>query len=92
MKAHESLREVLQRAGVRLTETREDHLCCGSAGTYSILQAKLSRSLLERKLEALSGDDPERIVTANIGCQLHLGGASSVPVHHWVEILDLNLR
>ena len=86
--AHESLRRVLERVGIVLTQTKEDHLCCGSAGTYSILQPELSKQLLDRKLHALTGDNPERIVTANIGCQLHLGGSSNVPVQHWIELLD----
>lgn len=84
----DTLRDLLQRAGVRLTATGDDHLCCGSAGTYSILQPELSRKFLKNKLEALVGGDPERIVTANVGCQLHLATASKVPVVHWIELLD----
>lgn len=86
--AHESLRRVLQKAGVRLTATRDDNLCCGSAGTYSILQPEMSRRLLERKIEALLGGDPGRIVTANIGCQLHIGSRAPLPVQHWIELFD----
>ncbi len=88
LRAHTALRQVLERVGVQLTATREDHLCCGSAGTYSLLQPELSQSLKARKLEALTGDAPERIVTANIGCQLHLATAARVPVRHWIEIVD----
>ena len=88
LRAHTALRQVLERLGVQLTATREDHLCCGSAGTYSLLQPELSQSLKARKLEALTGDAPERIVTANIGCQLHLATAARVPVRHWIEIVD----
>jgi len=79
---------LLERAGYRLTEVADAHLCCGSAGTYSILQPALSKQLLGRKLEALQGDAPDIIATANIGCQLHLAGASRVPVKHWIELLD----
>ena len=79
---------LLERAGYRLTEVADAHLCCGSAGTYSILQPALSKQLLGRKLEALQGDAPDIIATANIGCQLHLAGASRVPVRHWIELLD----
>jgi len=83
-----SLERILERAGIPLAETTEEHLCCGSAGTYSLLQADISRRLLTRKLAALSIGEPEQIVTANIGCQLHLGAQSDVPVLHWIELLD----
>ena len=86
--AHESVRRVLENAGVELAATTDDHMCCGSAGTYSILQPGMSRRLLQRKIAALSGADPERIVTANIGCQLHIGSRAAVPVQHWIELLD----
>jgi glycolate oxidase iron-sulfur subunit len=82
------LERVLTKAGIPLSETKENHLCCGSAGTYSLLQPEMSERLLTRKLVALSIDDPEQIVTANIGCQLHLGAQSKVPVKHWIELLD----
>ena len=80
--------QILEQAGVPLAKTRDKHLCCGSAGTYSILQAKTSKALLDKKLQALTVDEPEQIVTANIGCQLHLGTKAGVPVRHWVELLD----
>jgi len=80
--------KIFTNAGFELTKTKEKHLCCGSAGTYSILQPEMSKKLRTRKLEALTGDSPDVIVTANIGCQLHLEGGSSVPVRHWIELLD----
>lgn len=80
--------QVLVKAGVNLAKTKEKHLCCGSAGTYSILQPKMSQKLLSNKLKALTVDSPERIVTANIGCQLHIGSKAEVPVQHWIELLD----
>jgi glycolate oxidase iron-sulfur subunit len=83
-----SVERVLQRIGIPLTETAEKHLCCGSAGTYSMFQPAISERLLDRKLAALSVGEPEQIVTANIGCQLHLGSRSGVPVKHWIELLD----
>ena len=83
-----AVERILERAGVPLTPTSEKHLCCGSAGTYSMLQPEISERLLDRKLAALSVGDPEQIVTANIGCQLHLGSRSAVPVRHWIELLD----
>ena len=83
-----ALERILERAGIPLTATREKHLCCGSAGTYSLLQPAISERLLERKLAALSAGSPEQIVTANIGCQLHLASRADVPVKHWIELLD----
>ncbi|MFT7492420.1 MAG: glycolate oxidase iron-sulfur subunit, partial [Pseudohongiellaceae bacterium] len=80
--------EILTRAGVPLTKTKEKHLCCGSAGTYSILQSKTSQQLLDNKLTALMVDNPVQIVTANVGCQMHLESKASVPVKHWIELLD----
>ena len=82
------MERILAARGFRLTEVRDAHLCCGSAGTYSILQPKLSRQLRENKLDALTADEPELIATANIGCLLELAAASRVPVVHWVELLD----
>jgi glycolate oxidase iron-sulfur subunit len=81
-----SLERVLERSGIPLVESAEKHLCCGSAGTYSLLQPAISQRLLDRKLAALSAGKPEQIVTANIGCQLHLGSRSDVPVKHWIEL------
>lgn len=83
---------LLEKAGLSLAKTKDKHLCCGSAGTYSILQPATSKSLLDNKLKALSIDDPERIVTANVGCQMHLATKSDVPVQHWIEVLEEGLR
>jgi glycolate oxidase iron-sulfur subunit len=83
-----SVTRILESAGIPLARTTEDHLCCGSAGTYSMLQPEISRRLLDRKLASLSIDAPQQIVTANVGCQLHLGTRSDVPVRHWIELLD----
>ena len=80
--------QILTRAGFELAETRDKHLCCGSAGTYSILQKDISERLRENKLKALGGDAPALIATANVGCQLHLGEAAAIPVVHWIELLD----
>ncbi|SCK37028.1 glycolate oxidase iron-sulfur subunit [Variovorax sp. HW608] len=66
----------------------ESHLCCGSAGTYSVLQAELSYKLRDRKLGHLNQLQPTTIVSANIGCITHLQSGSEVPVRHWVELLD----
>ena len=66
----------------------EAHLCCGSAGTYSVLNPGLSLQLRDRKLANLSEVEPETIVSANIGCITHLQGGTDTPVRHWVEVLD----
>lgn len=78
---------LLRRAGYRLTPVTEKHMCCGSAGTYSLLQPELSVRLRARKLDGLLAGAPRRIVSANIGCCLHLGAASPLPVQHWLELL-----
>jgi glycolate oxidase iron-sulfur subunit len=79
----------LQALGFKLrVSMNEAHLCCGSAGTYSVLQPKLSTQLRERKLGHLSELAPDTIVSANIGCITHLQGGTDVPVRHWVEVLD----
>jgi glycolate oxidase iron-sulfur subunit len=79
---------ILARAGFRLTAVADAHLCCGSAGTYSILQPTLSRQLLRNKLDSLQRGSPDVIATANIGCQLHLTSGTDTPVRHWIELLD----
>lgn len=79
---------VLTRLGFGLTPVRDAHLCCGSAGTYSVTQPVLSKQLRDNKLDALEAGSPEIIVTANIGCQTHLDGAGRTPVRHWIEIVD----
>jgi glycolate oxidase iron-sulfur subunit len=78
---------LLESAGYELVRTSDDHLCCGSAGSYALLQPELSEALGANKVAALTGDEPEIIATANVGCQMHLGGLAGVPVRHWVELL-----
>ena len=80
--------ELLRAAAYDLSPVADAHLCCGSAGTYSILQAGLAGRLRERKLAGLSAGGPECIVTANIGCLTHLQGGTQLPVRHWIELLD----
>ena len=79
---------VLTRLGFSLTPVADAHLCCGSAGTYSITQPELATQLRDNKLDNLEAGSPEVIVTANIGCQSHLAGANRTPVRHWIEIVD----
>lgn len=80
---------VLRRLGFEPGAVQDGHLCCGSAGTYSITQPELARRLRDNKLLSLYNScNANEIVTANIGCQIHLGAASKVPVRHWIEIVD----
>ncbi|MGI9317445.1 MAG: glycolate oxidase subunit GlcF, partial [bacterium] len=79
---------LLQKAGYRLTPVADSHLCCGSAGTYSVLQKELSQQLRQRKITHLEEGSPKIIATANIGCHLHLEEATKIPVKHWIELLD----
>ncbi|MDO8863065.1 glycolate oxidase subunit GlcF [Haliea sp. E1-2-M8] len=81
------LPRLLRGAGFELARTGESHICCGSAGTYSLLQPALSERLRKRKQAALTVDAPALIATANVGCQLHLANPE-VPVLHWIELLD----
>jgi glycolate oxidase iron-sulfur subunit len=83
---------LLADLGFALTAVPDAHLCCGSAGTYSILQPALSQQLLRNKITALTSGAPTAIVTANIGCQAHLQSTTALPVMHWIEALDKHLR
>jgi glycolate oxidase iron-sulfur subunit len=78
---------LLERAGFELVPVKDAHLCCGSAGTYSVLQHALGDALRGQKLAALTAAHPDVIATANVGCQLHLGDGATVPVRHWLELL-----
>ena len=80
--------EILKALGLDLTAVADAHLCCGSAGTYSILQPDLSQQLRANKLMALEAGRPEVIATANIGCLVHLGAGTPRPVRHWIELLE----
>ena len=82
---------LLTRIGYRLTPVPDSHLCCGSAGTYSILQPELSDQLRSRKREALLSGQPQLIASANIGCLLHLAEPDSAPVLHWLQLVDRDL-
>lgn len=84
--------KILLAAGFELTIVPDAHLCCGSAGTYSILQPELSQQLLKNKVTALESGSPAQIATANIGCLTHVRSGTSLPVNHWIEILDEKLR
>ena len=79
---------LLAAAGCVLTSTREAKLCCGSAGTYSVLQPETATQLRDRKLGHLAPLEASAIVSANIGCITHLQSGTATPVRHWVEVLD----
>jgi len=83
-----SVETILVNAGFELTNVVDPHLCCGSAGTYSILQSELSKQLLDNKLHSLQAESPDVIATANIGCQMHMATKATVSVKHWIELLD----
>jgi glycolate oxidase iron-sulfur subunit len=91
LKVRGAVEALLREAGFTLTHVPDSHLCCGSAGTYSILQPELSAKLLSDKVTALEQGGPALIATANIGCQTHLRGGTSLPVRHWIELLDARL-
>ncbi|MFC0170851.1 glycolate oxidase subunit GlcF [Pseudoduganella danionis] len=80
--------DLLRAVGVDVRLCADSHLCCGSAGTYSVLQPELSHQLRDRKLANLEATGAERIVSANIGCQSHLQSGTSTPVGHWIELID----
>lgn len=82
---------LLTQLGAEVLPCADSHLCCGSAGTYSLLQPEISRELRSRKLAALQQEGPNAIVSANVGCITHLGYASAVPVLHWVEWVEARL-
>lgn len=79
--------QILRARGFTLTPVPDAHLCCGSAGTYSVLQPEIAQPLRAAKLRALQSGHPDLIVTANIGCLEHLRSAAAIPVRHWVELL-----
>lgn len=79
---------LLRELGFELQAFDESHLCCGSAGTYSMTQPAMSRSLRDRKLAALHATGTDLIVSANVGCICHLQGGTATPVRHWIETLD----
>lgn len=78
---------ILEGVGYQICQVADAHLCCGSAGSYSMLQPELSKQLRSNKQKALTIDSPYVIATANIGCQLHIANGSEVPVVHWIELV-----
>ncbi|TAK71446.1 MAG: glycolate oxidase iron-sulfur subunit [Betaproteobacteria bacterium] len=85
------IESILVAAGFELTPVADSHLCCGSAGTYSILQPELSAKLKTNKLAALHAGSPQAIVSANIGCLSHLQSGTALPLEHWIVALERRL-
>jgi glycolate oxidase iron-sulfur subunit len=85
------IERILVAAGFELTPVADSHLCCGSAGTYSMLQPELSGRLKANKLAALHAGSPQAIVSANIGCLSHLQSGSALPMEHWIVALERRL-
>jgi glycolate oxidase iron-sulfur subunit len=80
--------QFLRAVGVDVQLCADSHLCCGSAGTYSVLHPDLSYQLRDRKIANLEATGAERIVSANIGCLTHLQSGTDTPVEHWIELID----
>ena len=81
-------KKLLKKSGFHVTEPQESHLCCGSAGTYNLLQPEIASALKSRKVAALHAIEPDVIIAGNIGCMMQIGSASNIPIAHTVEMLD----
>ncbi len=92
MKLKGGVESLLKDMGFALAPVADSHLCCGSAGTYSVLQPAISNELKSRKLKSLTAGAPTQIATANIGCMTHLQSGTELVVKHWIELLDERLR
>jgi glycolate oxidase iron-sulfur subunit len=88
LKIRGKVESLLASLGAELVPVRDAHICCGSAGTYSLLQPHLSQPLRAQKLDALLEYGPEQVLSANIGCISHLQGGTRIPVRHWIEWVD----
>jgi glycolate oxidase iron-sulfur subunit len=81
-------KDLLKRAGFTVVEPADSHLCCGSAGTYNLLQPAISQELKARKVATLEAKAPDVIAAGNIGCMMQIGSGTGIPVVHTVELLD----
>lgn len=81
-------KDLLKRAGFEVVEPADSHLCCGSAGTYNLMQPEISKQLKARKVQTLEAKEPDVIAAGNIGCMMQIGGGTQVPIVHTVELLD----
>jgi glycolate oxidase iron-sulfur subunit len=87
-KVTEAPKALLRQAGFEVVEPAEGHLCCGSAGTYNLLQPKISAELKARKVRNIEATRPQLIAAGNIGCMMQIGSATGIPVVHTAELLD----
>ena len=81
-------KDLLKRAGFKVVEPSDPHLCCGSAGTYNLMQPEISKQLRDRKVRSIEAKNPDVIAAGNIGCMMQIGSASGIPIVHTVELLD----
>ena len=81
-------KDLLKKAGFKVVEPSDPHLCCGSAGTYNLMQPKISKQLRDRKVRSIEAKNPDIIAAGNIGCMMQIGSASGIPIVHTVELLD----
>ena len=92
LKVHTKVESLLTKLGYQLNVIKDSHLCCGSAGSYSIFHPKISTQLLSNKISALEENKPEIIATSNIGCLTHLNSQAKQPVKHWLSVIYENLK
>jgi glycolate oxidase iron-sulfur subunit len=81
-------KDLLKKVGFKVVEPSESHLCCGSAGTYNLMQPEISKQLRDHKVYTLEAKKPDIIAAGNIGCMMQIGSASDIPIVHTVELLD----
>lgn len=81
-------KDLLKRAGYTIVEPSDPHLCCGSAGTYNLMQPEISKKLKDRKVRTLEAKNPDVIAAGNIGCMMQIGSGTKLPIVHTVELLD----
>lgn len=81
-------KDLLKQVGFKVVEPADPHLCCGSAGTYNLLQPEISQQLKARKVKTLEARKPDIIAAGNIGCMMQIGSSTGIPIVHTVELLD----
>ena len=81
-------KDLLRRAGFKVVEPADSHLCCGSAGTYNLMQPEISKQLKARKVQTIEAIQPDIIAAGNLGCMIQIGSGTDIPIVHTVELLD----
>ena len=87
-KVHNAPMNLIKKTGNKVLDIPDGHLCCGSAGTYNLLQSDISKKLLEKKISNIKKTNPQFITTGNIGCITQIATATKIPILHTVEIID----